>query len=63
MPKYTTIRVDPEVYALLVERKQKLERERGHPVSIGEAAKDVLREASESEADEQGREEEDEDRA
>jgi hypothetical protein len=45
MPRYTTIRVDEEVYAILVERKQRLERERGHPVPMSEAVKDLLREA------------------
>jgi hypothetical protein len=56
MPKYTTIRVDPEVYAILVERKQQLERERGHPVSISEAVKDLFREAEAKPAvEEEGR--------
>jgi Arc/MetJ family transcription regulator len=51
MPRTTTIRVDPEVYALLVERKQQLERERGHPVSISDAVRDLLREPVDRELD------------
>jgi len=54
LARYTTIRVDPEVWECLVNRQALLTVKRGRRASMSDAVKDILREAAETEAAEPG---------
>jgi hypothetical protein len=49
MPRWTTINVDKEVWARLVERQTRLTLERGRQASMNEAVKDLLAETAQAE--------------
>jgi len=61
--RYTTIRVDPEVWECLVNRQALLTVKRGRRASMSDAVKDILQEAAEAEAAEPGRPEEEDSNA
>ena len=49
MPRWTTMRVDPEVWARLVERQTRLTLASGRQASMNDAVKDLLAETAPTE--------------
>jgi hypothetical protein len=49
LARYTTIRVDPEVWECLVNRQALLTLKRGRRVSMNDAVKDILDQARDAE--------------